>query len=484
MNRCPAFCLLSALPFLVSALPASKLRAGETLEVGKRWELFATGDLVEEPSGDLSWQVHQPRPGDVVFSADAPWEGNTSGYYTVFQDGPIYRLYYRGWAHDPQTKRQLRSEVTCYVESDDGRYWRRPDLGLLEFAGSKRNNLILSSGNGVHNFTPFRDENPACPPEARYKALGGSREKGKHGLMAFHSADGIHWEQAGKDPVITAGAFDSQNLAFWDSHRGEYRAYWRIFTKGVADGQAWKPEGFRAIRTATSKDFVHWEPHEDLTYTGGVPDQHLYTNAVQPYFRAPHLFVGFPTRFLPEEGERVEPVFMISRDGVRFRRFAEPLILETAPADRQGNRSNYMTWGLVQLPGRPDEMTVYATEAYYGEEPGRIRAFTWRLDGFVSLRAGEKGGESLSRPLLFSGKELVLNYAVGSPRGSVRAGLLDENGAPIPGYSLDESIALTGDSLEGAISWPKGGDLSGLAGKPVRVVFRLVEADLYAMRFR
>ncbi len=455
----------------------------EPTAIGDRLELFVDDHLIEGTKGDLERRLHQPEPREVVFTADAPWEGNTSGYYTIFQDGALYRMYYRGWAHDPKTMKQLRAEVTCYAESDDGIVWRKPDLGLHEFEGSRQNNIIIRSGNGIHNFTAFKDVRPDCPPEARYKAMGGSKEKGKHGLMYFRSADGVRWEQVGTEPVITEGAFDSQNLAFWDSHRGEYRAYWRIFTKGVADGKEWKPAGFRAIRTATSKDFVRWEPHQDLRYGEGTPDQHLYTNAVQPYHRAPHLFVGFPTRYLPDEGQRVEPVLMVSRDGVSFHRFDEAVIPETAPADRQGNRSNYMTWGLLQLPGRPDELSVYATEAYYGEQPGRVRRFTYRLDGFASMRAGEAGGELLTKPLVYSGSHLSLNHAAHRPGGEVRVELQGADGTPIPGHTLEDSMPLTGDSVKQTVAWKGGGDLSDLEGKPIRLRIAVKNADLYSLRF-
>ena len=64
---------------------------------------------------------------------------------------------------------------------------------------------------------------------------------------------------------------------------------------------------------------------------------------------------------------------MTSRDGVLFRRWSEELIPITAPKDRDGNRSNYMTWGLLQLPGNDRELSVYATEAYYAG-PGQPRA--------------------------------------------------------------------------------------------------------------
>ena len=97
--------------------------------------------------------------------------------------------------------------------------------------------------------------------------------------------------------MITEGAFDSQNLAFWDPVRGEYRAYWRIFTAGVDRRKDWKPAGVRAIRTATSKDFLNWGPQADVKYVDS-PAEHLYTNQIKPYYRAPHIFIGFPTRYV------------------------------------------------------------------------------------------------------------------------------------------------------------------------------------------
>jgi hypothetical protein len=42
----------------------------------------------------------------------------------------------------------------------------------------------------------------------------------------------LRWSPMADAPVITDGAFDSQNLAFWDAQAGLYRAYWRYFTGG------------------------------------------------------------------------------------------------------------------------------------------------------------------------------------------------------------------------------------------------------------
>ena len=415
MFRCNCHVRTVALALLV-LIPARKTTFGtEPVDIAGRLELFVDDHLIGETEGDVRRQLMRPAPKEVVLVTGEPWEGNTSGYYTVFQDGEVYRMIYRGWQHDEQMKATHR-EVTCYAESKDGIHWEKPKLGLFEWEGSKENNIVWL-GPGTHNFTAFRDGNPATPAESRYKALGGAGG----GLVPFESPDGIHWKLAQKKPVITNGAFDSQNLAFWDTDRREYRAYWRYFGNGV-----------RAIRTATSKDFIHWANEADLKYPEGTPTEHLYTNAVQKYFRAPHLFIGFPTRYEPKS-QQVEPILMTSRDGQFFQRYADAVIPRMAPKDRNHNRSNYMVWGMFQLPGKPGEISVYGTENYYERTPGRVRRFVYRVDGFVALSGGADGGSVTTKPLKFKGQRLLLNYVVHS-------------GGTLTVEALDESGKLTGES--------------------------------------
>lgn len=436
------------------------------LDLGTRLELFVDDYLVEEAE-HVTWSLQRPTPREVVLVTDQPWEGNTCAYYTIFQDGDLYRMYYRGSHYDTAQKKSAHREVTCYAESRDGIHWEKPHLRLFEFEGSRENNIVWD-GPGTHNFTPFKDANPACPPEARYKALASQSGLGS-GLLAFRSSDGIHWSLMSETPVITAGAFDSQNLAFWDATIGRYRAYWRIFKDGVRD-----------IRTATSKDFLHWEPWQDLDY-GNAPREHLYTNAILSYERAPHILLGFPTRFLPNT-EQVEPTFMCSRDGVHFRRYLDAVIPRDAPQDRDGNRSNYMTWGMVKLPDRPHEYSMYATEAYYTGPASRLRRFTYRVDGFVSLSSNDGVGEILTKPIVFSGHMLVLNF-VSKPQGWLAVEIQDVTRKPIPGFALDDCERLQGDSVDQAVSWRQSKNLEALAGVPVRLRIVLKDADLFSLRF-
>jgi len=460
---------------VVVLLPlASAVHADEPIRIGSRLELLVDSYLIARRSGSAALRLHHPTPREVVFVTDKPWEGNTCGYFTIFRDGGLYRMYYRGSHFETKTRKSAHREVTCYAESTDGIRWKRPELGLFEFGGSKRNNIVWD-GVGTHNFTPFRDTNPACPPEAVYKALGlGAGPNGQPALYAFRSPDAIHWSLLADEPVITQGAFDSQNLAFWDPLRKQYRAYFRDFRQGRRD-----------IRTATSSDFVHWSKPVWLAYPG-APPEHLYTNQILPYYRAPHILIGFPARFLPERGALTDGLLMTSRDGRTFHRWPEAFIRPGLNRDKWQNRSNYVWWGLVETrresPGEPNELSIYVNEAYYSGNSTRIRRYTCRIDGFVSLHAAMSGGEMVTKPLVFSGTRLVLNFST-SAAGSVQVEIQDKDGTPVQGFRLSDCPPMFGDSIDRTVTWKNGPDLAGLAGKPIRLRFVLKDADLYALRF-
>lgn len=456
--------MLFARCFGVALALGTVLHAAEPLEIGSRLEPLVDDYLISQMSGDVHQQLHQPTPREVVLVTGEPWEGNTSAYFTIFQDDGLYRMVYRGSHSGKDNGNAEHPEFTCYAESTDGIHWTKPDLGIVEFNGSKHNNIILQ-GLGSHCFVAFKDTSPNCPPESKYKGISRGRPIGEKGLYVFKSADGIHWSLIADKPVITEGAFDSQNLAFWDSYTKRYVDYHRSFINGK-----------RSIVMSHSIDFVNWTDPVPLEYAGS-PQQELYTNAIRLYPRADHIRIGFPTRYLPNEGSRVEPLFMSSRDGVHFHRWDEPVIPGTAPKDRMGNRSNYMANGLVSLPDNDREYSVYATEAYYEGPDSRLRRFTYRVDGFVSVRAGEEGGELLTKTLTFTDESLKLNFLT-QDGGQIRVRLESPEGE-----TLAESQWLTGDELAHPVEWQAGADLQPLQGRAVRLRFSMKKADLYSIQF-
>jgi hypothetical protein len=476
------------------------------IDIGSRRELFVDDYLIDELK-EARRILHRPTPREVSLVRNMPWEGNSSGYTTVFQDGDIYRMYYRGTGsvYSEGKNTSLHREVVCYAESRDGIDWTRPDLGLVEFAGSKKNNIFWD-GVGSHNFTPFLDRKPGSGGAAKYKALGRGKSLNPkdtsgfaHGLFAFQSHDGIHWKLMREDPVITEGAFDSQNLTFWDSLRGEYRAYVRDFRDG------------RDIRTCVSQDFNKWSKPVFLEYSPGRISQ-LYTNGVIPYYRAPHIFVGFPTRYvdyewaestkqLPQREYRelvasssrrsgtafTDGMFMSSRDGLRFDVWPESFV--RPGIQRPGSwfyGDNYQNWGIVEtdspFEGAPRELSFYLSEAGRQKDGNRLRRFTLRIDGFVSVKAPLSGGAMTTKPLRFDGQRLEMNFST-SAAGSVRVEIQDGSGKSIPGFALDDCHPHYGDQLARTVQWKGGADVSRLTGKPVRLRIELKDADLYSFRF-
>ena len=498
--------------FLLASIGSSTTSWAQpsAVDVGSRLELFADRFLIDEIKGRARLQLQRPSPQELVLTTDRPWEGNACSLFTIFQDGDRYRMYYRGWHFVTGTTLEFpRRQVICYAESLDGIHWYRPNLGLVEFEGSRENNIVLDrlpTGAPVHTFVPFKDSNPAADPDARYKAFSRERDKG---LYAWKSADGLHWDLMTDELVITEGYFDSQNLAFWDSAHQVYREYHRDFitTPDLAE----ETHGIRGIKTSTSSDFLHWTDPVWLEYPG-VPDEQLYTNQILPYHRSPHILLGFPVRYidrgwsdsmraLPDLEHRrlranvsrrygtalTEGLFMAGRDRVSFRRWEEAFLRPgLSPEDNWVYGDNFQNWGLVEtrspFAGAPNELSIYVNEGYWRGKSLKLRRFTLRLDGFVAASAPMAGGELITKTIRFQGNYLALNLST-SAAGSIRVEIQDVAGTPLDGYRLEDSSPTYGDELGRVVSWKKGPELGGLTGKPVRLRFILKDADLFAFQF-
>ena len=472
----------------------------QPIDIGSRLELLVDDYLIDHMDGDVELLLHHPIPREIVMVHDAPWEGSACGYHTVFKDGDLYRMYYHAWHLDPQPgKLNIPHDPWgAYAESKDGIHWVKPELGLFEFEGSKANNIVWI-GRGGHDFSPFKDTNPDCPPDAQYKTIA-STAGDPHGVLAFKSADAIHWSLMQDLPVMTKGAFDTQNIAFWDPTLGAYRAYIRDFHDGIRD-----------IRTATSNDFINWTEPVMIQFPGRR-DVPLYTNQVKPYDRAPHILIGFPTRYtergwspsmeaLPEPEHRklrssssdrygmaiTDALLMTSRDGLTFKRWDEAFLrpgLRTK--DNWSYGDNYIAWHAVEtassIEDAPPELSLYATESYWTGNSSLLRRFTLRMDGFVSAHSGGDGGDLITKPLTFQGKDLILNFST-SAAGVIRIEIQHETGAPIEGFALADAPEIFGDALDRVAPWKDGKNLASLAGQPVRLHFVMQDADLYAFQF-
>src|SRR5439155_22769832 len=107
------------------------------------------------------------------------------------------------------------------------------------------------------------------------------------------------------------------------------------------------------------------------------------------------------------------------------------------------------TCGIAQTG--PAEMSIYV-QRHYGQKTAHLERLTLRLDGFASVHAPFAGGELLTRPLRFTGKELHINYAT-SAAGGLRLEIQDAAGKKLPGFGLEDCPAIVGDAIEHVVGW-------------------------------
>jgi len=458
---------------LLAAAPAIVASAQEPVDIGSRLELFVDNHLIQEMD-NVRLQLHRPVQ---VPRPDSPLP--RAHMVSVIKDGDLYRAWYRGGNpdYDGPTFSGHPGETLRYAESQDGHNWYRPNLGLQEIRGNKDNNVVLANMPPfLHNVMVFVDTREGVDPSERYKAVGGHPGSGNKrgttkegiGLYGFVSPDGFEWTNIGE--IIPyrpewRHAFDSPNVAFWSEAEQLYVCYFRTWIE---------PGGPRTISRSTSPDFINWS--DPVEMAPNLRGEHFYTSMTHPYVRAPHIYIALPTRFVPlarDSGHEVRPnrtdvLFMTSRPGsIHYDRlFTEAFMRPGLNPDRWGNRDNFVASNVVQTG--PAELSIYHRS---GDR------YVIRTDGFISVHAGSEEGNLTTKPLIYSGNRMEINFST-SAVGFVQVEMIDTNGNVVA-----KSQPMVGDAIDSPVVWPEGEAISQWSGKSMQIRFNLKEADLYSFRF-
>ena len=371
--------------------------------------------------------------------------------------------------------------ITRLRISEDGINFDKPELGVVEYEGSTKNDFVFY---GVPFYgTFFEDLNPNISPKERYKLTAWVANRG---IYLYVSPDGIRWRrnETCMLPLVSGGGAET----YWDDQRGVYVDF--IKRDSSFKTRSCRGGGRRAVMFETRKIHRTW-PFNALEqpYFEGWPmpavtceapiifgpnkNGQVYRTRAIKYPWAPDTYLAFVWRF--GEGERRQVDLGVSRDGIHWKCYADETWYMTPGSDEEV----LSLYGLIR---RGDEIWQYAD--YGGAHGGgkkRIYArLTQRLDGFVSLDAGAKSGWATTRPLIFKGRRLLLNVAA---QRSVRVAVLDRKGNELKGFGLADCDPVIGDATSYLVSWQKNTDVSGLAGKVIRLKFQMQDAKLYAFKF-
>lgn len=475
------------------ALPGSPCdppRAEEVLEIGDR-KLLSLDPSFLERAENVTLTFHQPTKADrnPVLAPTEPWEGEHITYGTVLFDPEerVFKMWYQTFSDSAYAAGDYkRTSYICYAQSRDGLRWEKPKLGLIEFQGSKENNIVLE-GYGhyiLDGCAVIRD--PADPdPRRRYKLVFyDTVAPGKEGICAAFSPDGIHWEKDERNPLFE-GHYTV--YAFRDESRGTYVVLHKTYLlpRGVASTPTVRMGmGVRVVVLRESPDFFTWSPPIIVLRPdeGDPPDVDFYGMAAVPY---DGLFIGLLNIF--HNNDRVMEIELTwSRDHIFWYRTRRTFL----PTGPRGAFDSYMVVARPPLVVG-DQIWIYYSARnapHYlperkAEQRGSVGLARLRLDGFAAWKAGPTEGMLLTKPLRLQGDRLFLNART-DPQGYLIVEVLDRAGRPMEGFARSEAIPFQGDAVRHEVQWSTGRTLRDLRGHVVRFRLWLKHAELYALTIR
>ncbi len=432
------------------------------LIVGREKQLFVDDMAIQSMTG-LKRILHpiQKHPDNPIVVPDQPWETQAKCILpmTILRD-PVtgkFRLWYSAWG-----KQLGKPTYECYAESQDGLHWIKPDLGLVDFNGSKHNNIIREGRMFRVHHTPDDPD-----PSRRYKAI--IRDSG---FLVGYSSDGFSWRTEGG---VLDQAYDASSV-HWDPAEKKWIASCKIWLNGK------RTRGY-----AESKDFVHWSDTYLILAADDRdgPADHLYGMSI---FRYESIYVGL-LKVYHTDTDRCEVQLAFSRDA---KHWVRPDRTNFIP-----NPSDPAAWdyGNIDDAGPPIDMGhelwfYYAGRStLHNQHPndGAMGLGTLRTDGFISLDAGPAEGTLTTPPLVFQGKTLYLN--ADAQGGRIAVEILektswdtrtDEADLPIHPFLKSNCVPLTADNLAYPVKWTHDRDLGALNAQPVRLRFHLQNAKLYS----
>jgi len=442
--------------------------------------------------------VHPGLKSAPLISATQPWEGNSVYIYgTVLKDQPAgtgYRMWYSAYSDD---------YYLCYATSTDGVTWTKPNLGIVDYHGSKANNISLVGGGTVIFDPADRD------PNRRYKLMNCNNKKAPVSYWAYFSPDGLNWTAYSGNPVLTYG--DVSNVAY-DQSKGLFIAATK--QRMLVSNTSVTPNKLdRAAFISTSTDFVKWSAPgaPGSLWTLAVEGDHaddlraqskrrleaqIYGMPVYPY---EGIYVGLPWVF--EISNYTSGIYAVTGDGL-----IQPQIAASRDL-RHWSRPNRDPVLPVGTAGAWDDSTLYTAssfqispievELYYGamnlphgsdtstqKQTAKIARATWRRDGFVSLsNGGDDTGVITTKPITVTGGTHLKVNAKLLSGGSLTVEILDAANAPMPGFTQAHGVPVTGDQMAASVNWTDGGNLGALTGKTVVLRFYLKGGDLYSYWF-
>ena len=395
----------------------------------------------------------------------APDYGHAIMYGSVLHVGGRFRMWYLGMTQTRMEKGQAPGywRPMCYAESQDGVTWTKPDLGLVDFKGARKNNICLIESDPyslsrVNDFLSVMYDPDDPDPARRYKCAyiahlpfedvrGGRNgigpdEKRWCSFVCAVSADGLTWKVVGDRPANAGG------------ERFEVSGLYRFGACYYAPGQilspwASRPDGGkvgRVMRVYRSVDFDNWSQVPALGFARpgqllAEPIKGQQTHMGAGLWNRGNVLVGLYGMWqdgpkpVPKGakshllGTRIDLGLVVSNDGIRFR---EPVTdFKTIPLGREGEWDQFALLQAHAFANVGDRTYMwYSHWDCDGEFRNQdIGLATLRRDGFGYLSARSASAPAVCESAFFdlpAGAALHVNADGVTPETPLTVTVLNE----------------------------------------------------------
>lgn len=463
--------------------------------------LFFDFDAVYDMDGCIQ-KWHRPVKQNIVLKPELEYEGDMTmpvAYYPS-PDGQKIVCHYCCLNHEqrfPELARLNALRCNCVAESTDGMNWTRPDLGLVEFRGSRRNNIVPDPDHEIKIVMDPYDPDP----NRRYKGMvlrwpGGARfieqERGKRCFCTIFSADGLQWSEP--RPVAqfletgdTSGlAYDERRKRFMFTTRA--RGYWlsdeypAFYSRPIKTGM---PPG-RWVALSTSPDFEDWTPLENIIVRDSRDEDGVDFYCACP-FPYGNLYLGLLRRHHSWHG-LMDTELVWSKDGLRWNRsyYRQPFLGWGDLGDQDWCFGDIVNCKPVHCG---DRILFFYEGRNHVHSPHQVKGTEYcgmdnamglaelRVDGFCSIEAGRMGGHLVTEPLPAAGKRLIMNARTVNS-GEIRIELTDRDFNPL----ADQPLVFKGDCVAEPLDFGASEHLPQTADGTVRLKMYLHNAALYSLR--
>jgi len=438
-----------------------------------------------------------------------PDHGHAILYGSVLHIGGKFRMWYLGMFETEIKKGQAPGwwRPMCYAESDDGITWTKPELGLVEFNGNKKNNICqiqseVPSLTKVNDFLTVLYEPNDPDPNRRFKCayiahppfddVRGGRsgigpdERRWAAFVCATSADGLSWNVVGDRPMNAGG------------ERFEVTSLYRFGNFYYTNGQliapwSWLPDGKdagRVMLSYRSADFDQWSRAKAFSFARpgqltSTPIKGQQTHMGAGIWNRGNVLVGLYGMWQDAQKEPVDGRYwttgvtvalglLVSNNGIHFR---EPI-----PDHKVIARGTEGEWdSIALLQGHAFANVGDKTMMWYShwDTGGKLRNMeiglaTMRRDGFgyLSRKVVDSDAHFVTETFESEGKaKLFINVDNVSPNAPLLVELHDEFDRPIPAFSGENAARVSQPGTHQQVIWPtqRGGWLPTKQKLSVRV---------------